>query len=245
VLYEMLTGRQAFAGETATDVLAAILNSEPDWTALPKALPASIHRLLRRCLEKNPKDRLRDIGDARLDLGATSIADPAPATAVQTTGPGRGLLWFAAGAAVAAALLATYGRSTGSPEQSTASHPARVVVALPPDVTLALRPGSAVALAPDGRSLAYTARKGNGPVQIYLRALERYDSVVMPGTDDAAHPFFSPDGRWIGFFAGGKLKKVLVAGGAPVPVADVRLPRGEAWTADDAIVVTPVNTDPL
>ena len=244
VLYELLTGRGAFAGETMTDVLAAILNSEPDWSALPPALPPSVHRLLRRCLEKNPRNRLRDIGDARLEL-RSSTTDPGPQPAGREPGLGRGLLWFSAGAAVAAAILAIYVRSTDSREPSAASRPARVVVALPPGVTIALRPGSAVALAPDGRNLAYTARNGNGPVQIYLRALDRYDSVVVPGTDDASHPFFSPDGRWIGFFAGGKLKKVLVAGGAPVPVADVRLPRGEAWTADDAILVTPVNTTPL
>ena len=245
VLFEMLAGRQAFAGETVSDVLAAILNREPDWSALPPALHSSVHRLLRRCLEKNPKNRLRDIGDARLELRATATADPAAATAGRKPGRGRGLLWFAAGAAVAAAILAIYERSTGSREQATASQPARVVVTLPPGVTVAFRPGSAVALAPDGRSLAYTARKGNGPVQIYLRALDRYDSVVVPGTDDAFHPFFSPDGRWIGFFAGGKLKKVLVTGGAPVAVADVRLPRGEAWTSGDAILVTPANTTPL
>jgi Tol biopolymer transport system component len=246
VLYEMLTGRHAFTGETISDVLAAILNSEPDWTALPPALPSSVHRLLRRCLEKNTKNRLRDIGDARLELRATSTSDPAPATASRKTERARALLWFAAGAAVAAAVfIAIDVRSMGSREQSAASLPARVVVALPPGVTIALRPGSAVALAPDGRSVAYTARKGNGPVQIYLRALDAYDSVVMPGTDDASHPFFSPDGRWIGFFADGKLQKVLVTGGAPVPVADVRLPRGEAWTSGDAILVTPANTTAL
>jgi Tol biopolymer transport system component len=245
VLYEMLTGRHAFAGETISDVIAAILNSEPDWKALPPALPSSVHRLLRRCLEKNPKNRLRDIGDARLELGAASMPDPVPASAIRKTGAGRGLLWFGAGAAVAAALLSIYFRSIGGQEQSPASQSARVAVALPAGVTLALRPGSAVALAPDGRSLAYTARKVNGPVQIYLRALDRYDSVVLPGTDDASHPFFSPDGRWVGFFAEGKLKKVLLAGGAPVTVADVRYPRGEAWMANDDILVTPVNTEPL
>jgi serine/threonine protein kinase/Tol biopolymer transport system component len=245
VLYEMLTGRGAFAGETMTDVLAAILNSEPDWSALPPALPPSVHRLLRRCLEKNPRNRLRDIGDARLELRSTSITDPVRQPAGRETPLRRGLLWFSAGAAVAAGILSIYVSSTGTPERSIAPRRARVVVALPPGVTLALRPGSAVALAPDGSSLAYTARKANGPVQLYLRTLDRYESVVMPGTDDASHPFFSPDGRWVGFFAGGKLKKVLVAGGAPVPVADVRLPRGEAWTADDAILVTPANTTPL
>ncbi|HZB26494.1 MAG TPA: protein kinase, partial [Vicinamibacterales bacterium] len=245
VLYEMLAGRRAFAGETASDVLAAILNIEPDWSALPPALPPPVHRLLRRCFEKDPKNRLRDIGDARLELRSTSTADPAPPTVRQQGWHGRGLLWFAAGAAVAAALLSIYFRSTGAREQPSDPLPARLVVTLPADLTLALRPGSAVALAPDGRRLVFTARKANGPVQLYVRALDRYESVVIPGTDDASHPFFSPDGRWIGFFAGGKLKKVNVDGGAPVPVADVRLPRGEAWTADDAILVTPANTTPL
>jgi Tol biopolymer transport system component len=245
VLYEMLTGRPAFSGDTTTDVLAAVLNSEPDWSAVPPALPPSVGRLLRRCLEKNPRNRLRDIGDARLELRSTSTTDPVPPPAGRETRLRRGLLWFGAGAAVAAAILSIYVRSTGTRERPTPPRPARVVVALPLGVTLALRPGSALALAPDGRRLAYTARKTNGPVQLYMRTLDRYESVVMAGTDDASHPFFSPDGRWVGFFAGGKLKKVLVDGGAPVPVADVRLPRGEAWTADDAILVTPANTTPL
>jgi eukaryotic-like serine/threonine-protein kinase len=245
VLYEMLTGRCAFSGDTTTDVLAAILNSEPDWSALPRALPPSVGQLLRRCLEKNPRNRLRDVGDARIELRATPAPDPTLPLAARETPLRRSLLWFSAGAVVAAAMLAGYARWVGTGEPPTAVRAARVVVALPPDVTLALRPGSAVALAPDGRRLAYTARKANGPVQLYVRTLDRYESVVMPGTDDASHPFFSPDGRWVGFFAGGKLKKVLVAGGAPVPVADVRLPRGEAWTADDAILVTPANTTPL
>ena len=243
VLFEMLTGRQAFSGETTSDVMAAILNTDPDWSALPPALPASVRRVLRRCLEKNPKNRLRAIADARLELQSTG--DPVALPAGRTMRPRSALLWFAAGAAVAAAILSIYIRSTRGDQAASATQPARVVISLPPGVTLALRPGSAVALSPDGRRLAYTARAGNGPIQIYLRALDRYESVVMPGTDDAYHPFFSPDGQWVGFFAGGKLKKVLVSGGAPVVVADVGLPRGEAWTADDSILVAPANTTPL
>jgi serine/threonine protein kinase/Tol biopolymer transport system component len=246
VLYEMLTGRRAFAGETMTDVLAAVLNSEPDWSALPPTLPRSVNRLLRRCLVKNPKNRLRDIGDARLELRSASATDPLPLPSGRETPFRRGLLWFSAGAVAAAGILSIYVSSTGTGERFIEARSARVVVALPPGVTLALRPGSDLALAPDGRSLAYTARTSNGPVQLYLRTLDDYESVVIPGTDDASHPFFSPDGRWVGFFAGGQLKKVLVAGGgAPVTVADVRLPRGEAWTGDDAILVTPANTTPL
>ena len=245
VLYEMLTGRRAFAGETMTDVLAAILSSEPDWSALPPALPSSVHRLLRRCLEKDPRNRLRHIGDARLELRLASTPDPVSQPAGRITPLRRALLWFGAGAAAAAGILLIYVNSIGDGEGSIAERAARVVVTPPPGVTLALRPGSAVALAPDGQRLAYTARNGDGPVQIYLRALDQFESTVIPGTDDAFHPFFSPDGRWIGFFANGKLKKVPVAGGAPVVVADARLPRGEAWTSSDAILVSPANTTAL
>ena len=117
----------------------------------------------------------------------------------------------------------------------------RVVVSLPADVTLAFGRGSSVVLSPDGQRLVYTGRSPDKQVRLYVRALDRYESHPLPGTEGAANPFFSLDGRWIGFFADGRLKKVSLDGGAPVTLADVRNPRGEAWTRDDAILVTPNN----
>ncbi|HET7217418.1 MAG TPA: hypothetical protein VFJ02_05195, partial [Vicinamibacterales bacterium] len=211
-------------------------------------LPRSLVALLGRCLQKNPRERLRDIGDARLDLRAapTPASDPAipapPLAASSVQRPHR--LWlaaagFALGAAVTGALLYVAGlRHAAAPAPART---ARMTVTLPPDTTLALGRGSSVALSPDGRTLVYAGRRRDGAVSLYTRPLDSFESTALPGTEDAANPFFSPDGRWVGFFAQGKLKKVSLGGGAPVTIADVRTPRGEAWTPDDTILLTPAN----
>jgi serine/threonine-protein kinase len=122
--------------------------------------------------------------------------------------------------------------------------PLRSTINLPPDTTLALSRGSAVALSSDGHLLAFAGRIG-GKTQLYLRPLDAFDAKPVPGTDGAESPFFSPDGRWVGFFADNKLKKVAVDGGAPVTIADARAPRGEMWATADTIYVTPTNIDPV
>jgi eukaryotic-like serine/threonine-protein kinase len=247
VLFEMLAGRPAFAGETMTDVLVAVVQSDPDWSVLPRDLPRSLRALLGRCLQKNPRERLRDIGDARIELRAAQLptsdpAGPAPTPSPTTARPQRariGAAGFVLGAVVTAAgfYLAVL-RDAGQPAPSRT---ARMTVTLPPDTTVALGRGSSVALSPDGRTLVYTGRARNGATLLYTRALDRFESSPLPGTDDAMNPFFSADGRWLGFFAQGKLKKVSLGGGAPVTIADVRTPRGEAWTSDDTILLTPAN----
>jgi serine/threonine-protein kinase len=250
VLFEMLTGTQAFAGESTTDILAAVVQQEPDWSRVPAHVPARVTELLRRCLQKQPKDRLRDIGDARfeLDQAGAALRDrssqvstiaPPPATAsARAGGAAVRAAWFAAGALVAAALLQLpqFKPST----QDIQAPPLRLTVALPPDTTVALGRGSSVALSPDGRDVVYAGRVGER-VQLYRRRLDGFDSHAIPGTDNASHPFFSPDGRWVGFFADGRVRKVSLDGGAPVVVTEARTPRGEAWGADDTIYVSPSN----
>jgi eukaryotic-like serine/threonine-protein kinase len=247
VLYEMLAGRAAFAGETMTDVLAAVIQRDPDWTQLPRDLPRSVVALLGRCLQKNPRERLRDIGDARIDLRAAQApgSDPEiPVPQLKAPFVRQHRLWlaaagFALGAAVTGAMLYVLGLRDAAPPAPART--ARMTVTLPPETTLALGRGSSVALSPDGRTLVYAVRTRDGEIRLYTRALDRFDSTVLPGTEDAADPFFSPDGRWVGFFAQGKLKKVSLGGGAPVTIAEVLAPRGEAWTPDDTILVTPAN----
>jgi eukaryotic-like serine/threonine-protein kinase len=240
ILYEMLVGKAVFTGESTTDILADVVKADPDWTRLPPATPPRVIEVLRRCLQKNPKDRLRDIADARYEIehagqpAAHATADAPPATASWASRVG----WLFAGAAIAAAiLLVAVPRRAGD---AAPPAPVRSAIVLPPNTALALGRGSSVIVSPDGRTLAYTAR-ADGKTQLYLRPLDRFASTVLAGTDDASNPFFSPDGRWIGFFADEKLKKVSIDGGAPVLVAEAINPRGHAWSADDTVFVTTSN----
>jgi serine/threonine-protein kinase len=249
VLYEMLTGSAAFSGESTTDVLAAVVQRDPDLSQLPSRVPTRIVELLRRCLQKNPKDRLRDIADARYEIAearessVTSRQSPVTSHQPPVTRRSPGLLaaLFVAGAAATAILLLTPALRT---KPIGIDAPTRAVVALPADMTVALSRGSAVALSPDGRQLVFAGRL-HDTIQLYLRALDRFETQPIAGTEDAANPFFSADGRWVGFFAAGKLKKVALDGGSPVALADVVSPRGEAWTADNTIIVTPSNNRAL
>lgn len=238
IVYEMLRGKPIFSGESTTDILADVVKNEPDWAALPASTPARMVEVLKRCLQKNPKDRMRDIGDARYEIERALAAGPQPGEAAAPhASPMRLLAGFAVGAALTAAvLLLARPRVT----ESAPPAPLRASIALPPDTTLALGRGSAVAVSPDGKLVAFTARHKDQPL-LYLRPLDRFESTPLAGTENAANPFFSPDGRWIGFFAGDKLKKVSVDGGAPVTVAEAPNPRGEAWGGDDTIFVTQSN----
>jgi Tol biopolymer transport system component len=247
VLYEMLTGALAFPGDTTTDIIAAILQRDPDWSRLPHDLSPRITLVLERCLQRQPKDRLRDVADVRFaidDAGREGDGRPMPTTPVGARPPSPSrrvapVLWLAAGVVLTAVALLSLGfRRAALPAPSV---PVRAVVSLPPDTTLALDRGSAVALSPDGRRLVYSGRsKGNS--RLYVRALDRFESQPLAGTDGAMHPFFSPDGQWVGFFADGKLKKMSLEGGSPVAVAVARAPRGEAWAPDGAMLLTPLNT---
>ncbi len=248
VVYEMLSGVPAFGGETTTDVLAAVIQRDVDWSKLQADVPGRIVTLLRRCLERNPKDRLRDIGDARFEIAearkhgddrAAAPAAAAPRTGVKQSSAAAIALGFAAGAAAAAAVafVVIGGSRTAKPAAAAAI---RAIVTLPPDTSLTLSRGSAVALSPDGRLLVYSGAP-QGRTQLYRRALDRFESLPIAGTDNGADPFFSPDGQWVGFFADGKMKKVSLDGGAPVVVADAPQPRGEAWGGDNVMLMTPQN----
>ena len=248
VLYEMLAGVPAFAGESTTDILAGVVQQEPDWSRLPPGLPARVDELLRRCLQKQVKDRLRDIADARFEIAPAlrSLADRSTSSArvandtvsLTVRRVNVPLGWLAAGAVVGAILVTGFSALRTRPTAPEA--PTRASISLPADVSMALLRGSSVVLSPDGRQLAFVGR-AKGKVQLYLRSLDRFESRPLEGTDEAANPFFSPDGRWLGFFADGKLKKVSLDGGAPVTIADARTPRGEVWGPDNTIFLTPIN----
>jgi eukaryotic-like serine/threonine-protein kinase len=248
VLYELLTGRQAFQGETTTEILAAVLRGEPDWQTLPETTPLSIRALLRRCLQKEMNKRARDAGDARIEI-EEALAAPVTSeltTAAPTKGfhalGRRGLILslgiFLFGAVIAS--LATWNLKPSPPQLVT-----RTVITLPPGQQLAgMENGPAVTLSPDGTHLAYVARLG-GTQQIYLRAMDSLEARLIPGTEGGVIPFFSPDGQWLGFFADNKLKKVSVSGGAALTVGDIVFPVGANWGSQGMIAFAPTQVSPL
>ena len=245
VLFEMLAGRLLFTGDTASEVLASVIKDEPSWKALPgRATPAAVRRLLERCLEKNPRNRLRDMGDARLELAAAS-AEPLEQPSTVPPGPfaRRALPWALAvlGLALAVAGLLV----PRSSDRQSLRPMTRATIVLPPEAPLApsssfyLSAGSpTLALAPDGSALVYVALIDDTR-KLYRRDMRTGDIEPMLGTEDAQGPFFSPNSQWVGFFAFGKLKKVLLAGGEPLVLADAIWGFGGDWGGDGFIYFGP------
>jgi serine/threonine-protein kinase len=246
VVYEMVTGQRAFPGATTSDTIAAILHRDPDWTALPPALPPDVARLLRRCLAKDAAQRLRDIGNVRADLDESVAPTAAPpvSVAVDARRSSSWAIWLPITAGIILALLAAqqFGLFQRAPPQSPPPALSRFVDTLPPGLQLA--PAPAFALTQDGRRLAYVAVQ-EGTRTLYVRDLDDAVARPLPGTQDADQPFFSPDGHWIGFFAESKLKKVAIGGGAPHVIAPVSNPRGGTWLPDNTIVYAPSAAAPL
>jgi eukaryotic-like serine/threonine-protein kinase len=245
VLYEMLAGKVAFRGATVSDTIVAVLEREPDWQALPAATPTKIRDLLRRCLQKESQHRLRDIGDARIEIEEASAAPAMPEPAATRKGVralGRQVLILSVGALLLVAIVT--GLTMWNLKSSPAPTPqpvSRTVITLPPGQQLAgLDLGPAVALSPDGSRLAYVARQG-GTQQLYLRAMDSQEAKLIPGTEGAVNPFFSPDGQWLGFFASGKLKKVSVNGGAALTLGDGVTFGGASWGSQGMIAISPTS----
>jgi serine/threonine-protein kinase len=251
ILYEMVSGRRAFAGDTVTDTLAKVIEREPDWSALPATTPPAIKGLLERCLVKSPRQRLQAIGDARLVLEETlaglarppSRATDSPAPPIEVPRAREGAirklgfaLWglVTAGALIWAA-VATF--STGAGD-SKAPPPLQVEVSI--DDTLERNLGSTVVFSPDGKRIAYIGGESEHQT-LYLRELDqlgsrKLTSDPMPG-NNPYHPFFSPDGGWIGYVTTSELFKVQVTGGTPVRICGVSRSRGATWLPDDTIVI--------
>ena len=246
VLFEMLSGHRAAEGATVSETIAAVLESEPDWTAMPASVPPNIRRLVKRCLEKDAKRRLKDIGDACLELEdalSPSETDGSVGHPARTAMPRRAwllsliaMLGFAA-----AAFLAWPDRTAERPTSVTR----RLTAELGTDatlVTLGFGQGSPIVLSPDGAVLAFVAQPSRGAArQIYVRRLDELKAVPLSGTEDALNPFFSPDGRWIAFFAEGTLKKAPTAGGGAVTICAcvVQANRGGDWGEDGQITFSP------
>ena len=240
VLYEMLTGTGMYRGETVTDILGAIVHGRPDLEALPESAPASLRRLIDRCLEPDVRDRLRDIGEARyalthLDDEPEAATEVAEAHADSVRGGG---LWKAATVVllVAAAGLAflLWGRPREAPAVTRAS------LHLPAGYSLLStgERGGPMRLSSDGSAVVFVGQE-EGNRQIFIRHLGEPQARPVPGAETGQRPFWSPDGRSLGFFSDGKLRRISVDGGSPLAIADAPSGRGGLWLPDGTIIFSP------
>ena len=228
VLYEMLTGRSAFPGKTISDSIAAILERDPEWTALPANTPAGIRQLLRRCLEKDPNRRLHDIADARIEIDEVrSGARQDEGVARARPGSPAWLLWT-----LAAALLAVSAIAAGAwaLRPLPPAPEARLEINTPPTRD------SSLAISPDGRKIVFVVTAAGRP-ELWLRSLDSTSPRLLPGTERASCPFWSPDGRSIGFFADVSLKRMEIDGGSVRTLSSFSaVPLGGTWSQDGTIL---------
>jgi len=249
VVYEMATGKRAFGGKSHASVMAKILECDPPpMSSLQPMTPPALARVVKKCLAKEPENRWQTPKDLCDELKWLAESGSQPTLALTPTGKGirtlgRRLLILGLGSLLSA--LAIAGLAVRYLKLSPPQPVTRTVINLPLGQQLAgLDSGPSVALSPDGTHLAYVARQG-GAQQLYLRALDSIDSRPIPGTDGAVDPFFSPDGQWVGFSAGGNLKKVPVSGGAALTLAIVALPRGASWGSQGIIAFAPTTDGAL
>ena len=245
VLLEMLTGRRAFDGEDVSDTLAAVLRAEPDWKSLPEGTPVRIRTVLRRCLQREPQRRLRDMGDASLEIGdGLTVAAENEVTLPETNGVPRRRALILAGSALAAgaclSMTVAWIAMKTSRTSSAALQPMRFAIVPPATQPLQLlidNPDRNIVLSPDGSHLIYVAGPVGGGGQLMVQDLRQLDATPLPGIDNARAPFMSPDGHWVGFFVGGELRKVSITGGPAISICAIRGgPRGASWGANDTII---------
>ncbi len=243
ILYEMLGGQRAFSRETVAETMTAILKEEPpELTTLNSRVSAQLERLVSHCLEKRPEERFQSARDLGFALGAVSSSSGSRLQTAEVVGLTENLdvsrllsrerLPWLIGSVLLVALLASLPFSLAYFRQRPPAD-ARVLKLslLPPENTSI----DQIALSPDGRWLAFTAATG-GKVLLWIRALDAIEARAFPGTEGATYPFWSPDNRFIGFFAGGKLKKIEASGGIPATLCDARVSTGASWSRDGVIL---------
>jgi len=239
ILYECLTGKRAFEGETITETMAAILKSDPDYTLLPPEIRPLVSPVLRQCLQKDPSLRLRDIADVRLELRDLLAAAPfeaVPVAIIRGTARRRRLLWGLATLAVAAIVFAAW--------VALQPHPAPQLLRLSLEarITDAFSASPPFAVSPDGSRMVYVSEFQNEQV-LFHRRLDQFEATPLAGTEDARNPFFSPDGQTVGFFSRGRLRKEPVSGGSPSVICEVPTDYGSGtWGSDDTIVFATLYT---
>jgi serine/threonine protein kinase len=241
VLFEMLTGRQLFTGETVSETLASVLKSEPEWNQLPTNLHSRIRLLLERCLKKEPKNRYSGISDARVDI-QEALADPSgvlaqPITALEPRRKLRTILPWVAAAIVLGGIIA--GVAVWRLKPPEARKVMRFTYELPEGQEFSNPSTPVLAVSPDGNLFVYGTTEG-----LYLRSIDALDARLIAGTDKSSlQPFFSPDGQWVGYWSQSdrKLKKVAISGGAPVALYDGGpLFGGASWDSAETIVYSDI-----
>jgi hypothetical protein len=243
VLYEMLTGKPAFDGETITDKLAAVVRAEPELSQLPEKTPERVRELVQRCLIKDPKQRLQAIGEARiaLDQWLSHPEEENPVT-VGAAPLTKKWIWILGAVAFTTTLLAvTFGWMYRN-RAPTAGRVVRAYIKAMPNSSFLVNGNAAgFALSHDGRQLAYVATISEGKSLLWVRPVDSMKARSLEGTDGAGFPFWSPDGRFIGFFAAGRLKKIEASGGPPLTICDAPQGRGGTWNREGVILFTPRN----
>ena len=252
VLMEMLSGSRVYAGDTISDTLAGVLAREPEWENLPANLPRSIRSLLERCLEKEIRNRLQAIGEARLAI-ERFLEDPeaeelksAVVTEAGQPGKRRALPWAMAALATMATLVLA---GLLSREISRPGAVIQAQISAPEGTELHLNsnhPGPSV-LSPDGKRLAFSAIDDQGVVRLYVRSMDVAEATVLSGTEGAQYPFWAPDSRFLGFFTqvDGTLKKIDVAGGPPITLCPAADGKGGTWSEQGVILFTPLPEAPI
>jgi serine/threonine protein kinase len=229
VLYEMLTGQSAFGGgDTVSDAIAAILGRDPEWNTLPGSTPQKVRDLLRRCLRKDPKRRLHDIGDARIEIEDAQSEPPGDAPALQSAFRRRERVVLFAALSLVTLIAAGVGVLALRPPPVAPEM--RLEISTPPTTDPA-----SLAISPDGNKIVYVATS-EGRSRLWLRSLESVSARPLAGTDDARLPFWSPDSRSVGFAADNKLQRIDISGGSPQTLATVPFYTGGAWSREGVIL---------
>ena len=252
LLFEMLAGSRAFEGEDVTETIAAVVRGEPNMKALPVTTSPALRRLIERCLIKDRKQRLPDMSVVRYILNEPDILATA-APAVSATAPTAqtwnsrilsAIALLAIGAALAAGIDYVLGLSN-APSPASTGQPAHFTIVLPDDTEVVDVNMAPLTIAPNGQTIAFPGRRA-GRIQLYVHDISTGETKALDGTEGARSPFFSPDGRWIGFFARGKLKKITVGGTSLEDITDAAVDaRGGSWSTDDIIYFAPTNTSGL
>jgi serine/threonine protein kinase len=251
VLFEMLSGKQSFGGETTTDILAAVVRGEPDWTQLPPATPPRVRGLLERCLRKEPKQRLQSMGDARIAIEEILSGAPAEARADSPIVERRSNREPIAWSLVVALGIVAVGLGVWSALRPASPSPSPVLAYIPPPPGTSFRAfgfsAGPVVVSPDGKQLAFSATDQSGVTKLWIRPLSLSQATSLAGTEDAAAPFWSPDSRSLGFFANGKLKTVDLDNVSIQVLSDALCPDSfsGAWGKGGTILFTPRCHAPL
>jgi serine/threonine-protein kinase len=250
VLWEMLTGRKLFDGETVTEVLASVLKEAPDLDVLPAEVPGPLRRLVERCLERDPRQRLQAVGEARIGLEAWRAGPDAaragsgasPVVETTTRSSRRSIAVVLVAMVLSALATVIVVRLTAPAPQTDALH----YSIHPIDSVIAAKEGSnGIDISRDGSAVVFVGSGMDSATMLYVKTSDIAEPRPIAGTEGASGPFFSPDGQWVGFFTDTELRKVSLRGGNPVTLAQTAARRGGLWHPDGSIYFVPTSNSPV